>query len=163
MRELFAIADTIETQPEQMDFESRIYQLIIDIYNESPPVATYHEAIRATTQAIGAGSQTPVVWSSGGSPPLFSFVTVPVSGICTVSANIRIDSAVAGTKQVILVHSGVEIARVYYATTGLAQMFSISSILEVAAGDTFRVDVLCGVASTVMITPFEPKISMVIV
>lgn len=161
--ELFAIADTIETQPEQMDFESRIYQLIIDIYNESPPVATYHEAERTTTQAIAANTQTPIVWSTGGSPPLFSFVTAPATGIATVTGRVKLLSGAAAVKYCAIIHNGVEVARGDIRSTANQQWFNVSHVLEVEAGDTFRLDVYCLLASTVQIDDFTPKLSMVIV
>lgn len=126
-------------------------------------MATYHEAERTTTQSITANTQTPIIWTTGGTPPLFSFVSIPASGIATVSFRVKLQSAVGAVKTAFLIHNGVEVTRHDIRVNTANQWLNLSYVMEVEVGDTFRVDVLCPQAMTVQVDDFTPKLSMVIV
>lgn len=126
------------------------------------PVSTYHEASRASTQAIAANTDTKIQFNAGATPPQDWNVPVPSAGICTVTARIVLLSAVAGAKSARLLHNDTEIAMLAYGSTALSQVFTMSQVLEVEAGDYFSLQVNCVTASNSQIAPFTPKISMVV-
>lgn len=161
---LFRYISEITDETERQTFIARVDALIDDIYTpEVATMATYHEAERTTTQAIPANTQTPVIWSTGGTSPLFSFVTVPDTGIATVSFRVKLSQSPIAIKTVFLIHNGVEHTRHDIRVNTGNQWLNLTTVLEVTAGDTFRLDVLSPSAMTVLVDDFTPKLSMVIV
>lgn len=143
---------------------NQLHDLIHDLYtSEVPPMAEYHQATRASTQAIAANTDTKVIFNVGATPPNDWNVPVPTSGICTVAAKVTLLSAVAGAKRATLLYNDAEIASVYPASTGLSQSFNLAQVLEVTEGGYFSLQVRCTTASTVEISPAVPSISMVVV
>lgn len=147
------------------DAKERIYLLIHDLYTvEALSVpAHYQEAERTTTQAITANTQTPIQWSTGGTPPLFSFVTIGATGTATVAVRLKMTSAVGAVKTMFLIKNGVEVVRHDRRVNTANEWVDFAYVLSVASGDTLRVDVLCPQAMTVQIDDFTPKLSVVVV
>lgn len=153
------------TDTEYDDAKERIYLLIHDIYTieNLGVLAHYHEASRASTQAIAANTDTKIQFNVGATPPQDWNVPVPAAGICTVTARVVLLSAVAGAKSARLLHNDNEIAMLAYGSTALSQVFTMSQVLEVESGDYFSLQVNCVTASNAQIAPFTPKISIVVV
>ena len=161
---LFRYISEITDETERQTYIARVDALIDDIYTpEVTPMAEYHEATRASTQAIAANTDTKIQFNVGATPPQDWNVPVPAAGICTVTARVYLLSGVNGGKRARLLHNDVNIAELYYGSTAQAQLFSLSHVMEVDVGDYFSLEVNCVTASNSQIAPFVPKISMVIV
>lgn len=132
------------------------------IIEQDMNVASYHAAERGSTQAIAANTDTKIQYQFGATPPQDWNVPVPSAGICTVTARVYLLSAATGAKRARLLHNDVNIAELYYGSAANAQLFVLSHVLEVQAGDYFSLEVNCLTASTAQISPFTPKLSMVI-
>jgi hypothetical protein len=162
------IAATIEDETEYDTFVARVDAMIEDFYSSETMVTESHEAIRSTTIAIAANTPTLVnfttggIPSIGGNPPHPERVPVPMAGNAVVTARLSITSVTAGVKLMKLLHNGTEINRVDYRVSSQAHYLHVSHTMEVADGDYFGLEVESLVAATVQITPYTPRLAIVV-